>query len=319
MQTRTYGDLFKLIKSLAGVSAFTDDEKLNIGSLINRRYSKAYNTSPSWARYITVSEPRDINSYTLSTSATASVNQNYKLLGQSSGTGSKAGTNVYQGVGITATDGTVSGTDTIIYKNSSDAWIVATGGATSVATDGDINVDTTGSAVHTEQDTNKKDKLEDVESWSATLLVEPKNLIPYAQTGKNTIAEYVRIHRKRAFLNLSRLEYDFYVDVAGANILDIASNVDNKAFVTYKKTLTLFTTSTDHENSTEEVPLEFFNYLAHASYADFLRMDGQHGKALTEEQLADDYLFTELEKIDLRSNNNTLNKKFTTYVNRQSR
>jgi hypothetical protein len=48
-------------------------------------------------------------------------------------------------------------------------------------------------------------------------------------------------------------------------------------------------------------------------------MDGQHGKALTEEQLADDYLFTELEKIDLRSNNNTLNKKFTTYVNRQSR
>mgnify|MGYP003110677600 CR=1 FL=1 len=310
MQTRTYGDLFKLIKSLAGVSAFTDDEKLNIGSLINRRYSKAYNTSPSWARYITVSEPRDINSYTLSTSATASVNQNYKLLGQSSGTGSKAGTNVYAGV-TTAT--------VIIYKNSSDAWIVATGGATSVATDGDINVDTTGSAVHTEQDTNKKDKLEDVESWSATLLVEPKNLIPYAQTGKNTIAEYVRIHRKRAFLNLSRLEYDFYVDVAGANILDIASNVDNKAFVTYKKTLTLFTTSTDHENSTEEVPLEFFNYLAHASYADFLRMDGQHGKALTEEQLADDYLFTELEKIDLRSNNNTLNKKFTTYVNRQSR
>jgi hypothetical protein len=310
MQTRTYGDLFKLIKSLAGVSAFTDDEKLNIGSLINRRYSKAYNTSPSWARYIAVSEPRDINSYTLSTSATASVNQNYKLLGQSSGTGSKAGTNVYAGV-TTAT--------VIIYKNSSDAWIVATGGATSVATDGDINVDTTGSAVHTEQDTNKKDKLEDVESWSATLLVEPKNLIPYAQTDKNTSGEFVRIHRKRAFLNLSRLEYDFYVDSAGANILDIASTVDNKAFVTYKKTLTLFTTSTDHENSTEEVPLEFFNYLAHASYADFLRMDGQHGKALTEEQLADDYLFTELEKIDLRSNNNTLNKKFTTYVNRQSR
>ena len=135
MQTRTYGDLFKLIKSLAGVSAFTDDEKLNIGSLINRRYTKAYNTSPSWARYIAVSEPRDINSYTLSTSATASVNQNYKLLGQSSGTGSKAGTNVYAGV-TTAT--------VIIYKNSSDAWIVATGGATSVATDGDINVDTTG-------------------------------------------------------------------------------------------------------------------------------------------------------------------------------
>jgi hypothetical protein len=48
-------------------------------------------------------------------------------------------------------------------------------------------------------------------------------------------------------------------------------------------------------------------------------MDGQHGKALTEEQLAQDYLDTQLEKIDIRSNNNSINKKFSTYVNRQSR
>jgi hypothetical protein len=48
-------------------------------------------------------------------------------------------------------------------------------------------------------------------------------------------------------------------------------------------------------------------------------MDGQHNKAMQEEAVAGTYLALELEKIDLRSNNNTINKKFSTYVNRQSR
>jgi hypothetical protein len=332
MQTRTYGDLFSLIQALAGVSSFVENEKTKIASLINRRYSQAYNTSPSWPRYLVISEGRDINAYTLSgaTSGTSTlVNQNYKLLGQSTGTNTKAGTNVYQGVTTSSV---------IIYKSSLDAWVVATNGDTEVVEGtGTITVTNTGVAQFTEADTNKKDKLEDVSTFTAgsgstdVLLVEPKNLIPYQQTGKEDIAEFVRIHRRRAFLNLSRVEYDFYVDVSGANIMNITSTVDNEAFVTYKKELVLFNFSTSgvtnsstgtiepFGTSTEAVPLEFFSYLAHATYADFLRMDGQHGKALTEEQIAEGYLFTELEKIDLRSNNNTINKKFTTYVNRQSR
>ena len=67
------------------------------------------------------------------------------------------------------------------------------------------------------------------------------------------------------------------------------------------------------------VPLEFFSYLAHASYADFLRVESKYEDARTEEAIAQNYLAQELEKIDIRSNNNSLNKKFSTYVNRQSR
>jgi hypothetical protein len=333
MQTRTYGDLFSLIQALAGVSSFVENEKTKIASLINRRYSQAYNTSPSWPRYLVISEGRDINAYTLSgaTSGTSTlVNQNYKLLGQSTGTNTKAGTNVYQGVTTSSV---------IIYKNSLDAWVVATNGDTEVVEGtGTITVTGTGVAQFTEADTNKKDKLEDVSTFTAgsgstdVLLVEPKNLIPYQQTGKEDIAEFVRIHRRRAFLNLSRVEYDFYVDVSGANIMNITSTVDNEAFRYLQERNLFCLISAQAElliqalvlvepfgTSTEAVPLEFFSYLAHATYADFLRMDGQHGKALTEEQVAEGYLFTELEKIDLRSNNNTINKKFTTYVNRQSR
>ena len=202
MQDRSYTDLKALIQALAGVSSFTTEEESKILSFVNRRAAEAYNLSPSWARYLVVSEERTITT---------------------------------------------------------------------------------------------------------------ANTIPYTQATKNDIGEFIRIHRKQAFLNDSSLEYDFYVDSNGANILNIVNTEDTSAFVTYKKELAAFTAdSTD-------IPLEFFYFVAHAAYADFLRMDGQHGKALTEEQIAKNYLDIELEKIDIRNNNNSINHKFSTYVNRQSR
>jgi hypothetical protein len=48
-------------------------------------------------------------------------------------------------------------------------------------------------------------------------------------------------------------------------------------------------------------------------------MESKYEDARTEEAIAQGYLFTELEKIDVRNNNNSLNKKFSTHVNRQSR
>jgi len=307
MQNRTYSDLLALIQSLAGVSAFTTEEKPQVLNFVNRRAFEAYNTSPIWPRYLVASQGRDINSYTLSGSTgTTTVNQNYKLIGSTNSETAavKASTNLYQGVT----------TDTIIiYKNSENAWVVDSGGSFAPDSDADYTV-TVGSAVFTETDTNKKDLLELVEVWSGsgTLLVERKNLVPYTE-GTSTIGEFIRIHRKQAFLNSSSLEYDFFTDFTGANLLNIISSTDNKAYVTYKKKLDLFT------ELSEDIPSEFFYFMAHASYADFLRMDGQHGKAIAEEEVAKNYLDLELEKIDLRSNNNSINHKFSTYVNRQSR
>lgn len=204
MQIRSYTELENLIKALAGIFSFTDEEKTQVESFVNRRAFEAYNTSPVWPRYLVSSEERAITT---------------------------------------------------------------------------------------------------------------ANLIPYEQTdpAKDPIGEFIRIHRKQAFLNNSTLEFDFYVDANGANILNISSATPEKAFVTYKKRLDKFNT-----NSTN-IPEEFFYFIAHAVYADFLRMDGQHGKALAEEKIAKNYLDIELEKIDMRSNNNSINQKFSTYVNHQSR
>jgi hypothetical protein len=317
MQTRTYGDLFKLIQSLAGVSTFAPTETDDIANLINRRYSEAYNTIQMWPRYLVSSEKRTINAYTLAgatSSTSTSVNQDYKFLGANDGNVGTLGTNVYQGV----TTSTV-----IIYKNSSNAWVVETGASATIQTDGNYRV-VAGTTEFTEADTIKKDLLENVETFtpragSDTLQVTPKNLIPYVQSGNDTIGEFIRVHRTRAFLNNSSLEYDFFVDAEGANILNVSSTTDAVAFVTYKKIFVPFTTAADYTTSTEEVPGEFFHYIAHAAYSDFLRMDGQHDKAQLEQQNAQQYLALELERVDVIMNQNTVNKRFSTHVNRQSR
>ena len=139
------------------------------------------------------------------------------------------------------------------------------------------------------------------------------------QTGKDTIGDFNRIHRKKAFLNNSAIEYEFFVDFDGANILNIVNSSDNEAFVSYKKQFTPFTVTSGYYDSSVEVPGEFFNYIAHSCYADFLRVQNKQEEAIAEEGIAKNYLALELEKIDIRSNNNTINKRFSTYVNRQSR
>ena len=210
MQTRTYGDLFKLIQSLAGVGTFAASEKDDIANFINRRFSEAFNTSHMWPRYLVTGEER-------------------------------------------------------------------------------------------------------------TIATSPAQTIPYTQAGKNNIGEFIRIHRTQPFLRNSAMEFEFYVDADGAHILNLTTADATSSFVTYKKEFSPFSVSSDYENSSVAVPVEFFHFIAHTAYADFLRMDGQTDKALIEEQTGGNYLALELEKIDLRSNNNTTLKKFSTYVNRQAR
>jgi hypothetical protein len=333
MQTRTYGDLFKITSGLIGTGGELDvSEQDQVSHFINRRFQQAFDESPIWPRYFVSSEERTLVLYELSgatSSTSTSVNGKYKFFGINSGSfegggTSKADTNIYQN-----TDSTT----TFIYKNSSNAWVVATGisPTDTRSSDGKISLNAAGTAQFTEVDTTKNDAVEDVTTWtpragSNLLSVVKKYIVPYAEGGiltsdsaKTTIGDFNRIHRKRAFVNNSAIEYEFFVDFDGANLLNISNTNDTSAFVSYKKQFTPFTVTSDYYNSAVEVPGEFFNYIAHAVYADFLRVQNRQEQALAEEQVAQTYLALELEKIDIRSNNNTINKRFSTYVNRQSR
>jgi len=311
MQDRTYSDLLFLVQSLVGGGNLTTEEQGSIDSFINRRAHEAFQTSQTWPRFLVGSEQRDINSHILSgatASTSTAVNQNYRLLGVNDGDIGKEGTNVY--IGVTTASG-------LIYKSAANAWLVVTGGANAVNADGTIDITTAGTTQFTEADTNKKDTLESVEVWtpragSDVLSIVAKNLIPYAETSKTSIGEFLKVYRKRAFFNDSSLEYDFFVDFNGANILNVANTTDKVAFVTYKKELPQYTiTSID-------IPGEWFFFMAHGAYADFLRMEGKVEQGMAEEEVAQKYLAQELEKVDNMSNNNVF-RRFSTHGTRQSR
>lgn len=163
-----------------------------------------------------------------------------------------------------------------------------------------------------------KDGNGNIPSETAWEIVNARNPAPTVHDLDN-IGEFVRIHRNQAFLNNSSLEYDFFVDQNGATILNIANTSDGIAYVTYKKEFTPFDVTTNYYNDGTDVPAEFFQFLAHAAYADFLRVQNKQQEAIAEEQVAFNYLALELEKIDIRMNNTTVNKRFSTYVNRQAR
>jgi len=320
MQTRTYGELFKGISALVGTGGqLVTGEQDQLRHFINRRFQQAFDASPIWPRYLVTSEKRNIISYVLSgaTGNVSGANGSYRFIGLNDGDIGKAGTSVYE-------DSSPSAPVNLIYKNSSNAWIVTYAAAFSINADGTIDITDAGTAQFTEADSIKKDKVEDVETWtpsqtSEALLVAAKNLIPYAESNKTTIGDFHRIHRKKAFVNDSSIEYDFFVDFDGANILNITNTYDKSAFVTYKQQFTPYTITSGYYDSSLEVPGEFFNFIVHAVYADFLRVEGKQEIAIGEEQIALSYLTSELEKVDIISNNNTVNKRFSTYVNRQSR
>jgi len=337
MILRKNQDLFNLVRSLAGVNQFTSNEVNSLVDFTNRRLTTAYNTSQMWSRYVVSSEPRKIAALRIENS-TNSVNGNYFLLGSVTGTGVKSGSSLYYN--SSAVDNPASIVGTIIYQNSdaSQNWVISTSGIVTKSSDGTFTVTNTGTAQHTEADLSKKDFPYDVEHWNssgdagAAPTIFQKQFIPYSETRtvseditKTTIGEFIRIHRNKAFLNNSATEYDFFVDEYGANILN-SSITDNTAYVTYKKNIVSETTGkvissldTDGTSDLKEIPLEFFNYTAHSVFADFLRLDGQTDKAFAEEQKASEFLVEELEKVDIINNRNSLNHKFSTYINTSSR
>jgi len=329
MQDRTYSDLLFLIQSLVGGGNLTTEEQGSIDSFINRRAHEAFQTSQTWPRFLTGSEQRDIISLNISglgaggsSDASSVANGNYILLGQAGGGGGAvAGTNVYYNpaVGTRAFDEVSD--STVIYKRTSTSrWEIENDSSININATGVIEVQAgSGDALLVEADSPKKDNPSEVITWtlttakvSGTPLVVDKQLIPYAETSKNTIGEFLKVYRKQAFLNDSSLEYDFFVDSNGANILNIANATDNAAFVTYKKQLPQYTiTSID-------IPSEWFFFIAHGAYADFLRMEGKVEQSMAEEGVAQGYLAQELEKVDNMSNNNVF-RRFSTHGTRQSR
>ena len=305
MHTRTYGELFKTASALIGTGGqLAVGEQDQLRHFINRRFQQAFDESPVWPRYSVVGEPRTIvanqtiqtseDSFHVYGAGTSEVNGLYKRNGT---------VNSIPAYTLYDTDGTTALYSLVSGGAGNDGFLVLGTPLTSNTVLYECTMIGSGADEYSEND------------WSADTGTAPA---PFVVDVAN-IGEFERIHRQQPFLNNSAKEYEFFVTSRGAEILNIVNSTDNEAFVSYKKEFTPYTITSGYYDSALEVPGEFFNYIAHAVYADFLRVQNRQEQALAEEQVAQTYLALELEKIDIRSNNNTINKRFSTYVNRQAR
>ena len=334
MQTRQYKDLFALSTHLIGAVELTADEQTQLASFIDRRFFEAFRKSPFWPRYMVYGEPRDIVSLKVSGIGAGSssdirdkINANYVLLGQE-GDGSFAveGSNVY----YNPSEGTKTSTQvedsTIIYKKASTkAWTIEDGGGVQINLDGTLEVEDTGEIVAVEADEEKKDNPSQVVTWtltpaevSGTPFITNEQFVPYAQPEKGTIGDFIRIHKTEPFMQRSAREYDFFTDADGAHVKGITISASQQLFVTYKKPFDDFGLTSDYTTSTQAVPEEFFNYIAHAAYADFLILQGKVELAAKESVVAEKYLDLELEKLSNINGANTLSR-ISTHLSRQRR
>lgn len=141
--------------------------------------------------------------------------------------------------------------------------------------------------------------------------------VPWTETGLDSIDTFIRIHRTEPYSVASVQDFDFYVDNTGAKLLDGALD-STTTFVTYKKQWTdVYGDGTN--GTTASVPDEWFEYLAHGTYADWLRAEGQMEKAQVADIEAMDKLTDELLRIDEMRSSGLISPRFSSHGNMQTR
>jgi len=70
---------------------------------------------------------------------------------------------------------------------------------------------------------------------------------------------------------------------------------------------------------TSTIPAEWFEYLAHGTYADYLRAEGQQEKAALADQEANEILLDELMKLDEQHTQTIISNRISTNSNMQYR
>lgn len=108
--------------------------------------------------------------------------------------------------------------------------------------------------------------------------VTSKN-VPYAEGVLDTIGTFLKIQAVAPYTTPSPQDYNFYVDSGGAKLITSAN--PSSVFVTYKKVLA--DTYGETTGMQPLIPSEWFDYIAHGVYSDYLRAEGQQEKS----QLAD--------------------------------
>ena len=146
--------------------------------------------------------------------------------------------------------------------------------------------------------------------------VVTSGVVPFTESGLDSIDTFLRVHKQAPYVTASVQEYDIMVTASGATL--VCGDLDpSEAFVTYKAQLT--DTYGDGSGETTAIPAEWFQYLAHGTYADYLRAEGQQEKAALADQEAEGLLQDELIRIDEQHTLQMVANRIFTNANMQSR
>ena len=141
-------------------------------------------------------------------------------------------------------------------------------------------------------------------------------VVPFTESGLDSIDTFLRVHKQAPYVTASVQEYDIMVTAGGATL--VCGDLDpSEAFVTYKAQLT--DTYGDGSGETTAIPAEWFQYLAHGTYADYLRAEGQQEKAALADQEAEGLLQDELIRIDEQHTLQMVANRVLTNANMQMR
>jgi hypothetical protein len=146
--------------------------------------------------------------------------------------------------------------------------------------------------------------------------------VPYSESGKSTIDTFLRIQKDQPYLSASVQDYEFMVDPLGATI--VCGNLNpSQAWVTYKAdfadTFGPAVTAPATTLDSQAIPDEWFEYIAHGTYADYLRAEGQQERAVIADQEADLILQDELMRLDEQHTQNLISNRIFTNSNMQLR
>lgn len=141
-------------------------------------------------------------------------------------------------------------------------------------------------------------------------------VVPYEQFQMPTIDTFLRIYLQAPYRAGGGQEFEFTVTSAGASLIADSSS-SGIAFVTYKAATPTY--YGDNAGEDEMIPYEWFQYIAHGVYADYLRAEGQQERAAIAEMEASEILTDELMRLDEQHTQTVISPRIFTTSNMTNR
>ena len=146
--------------------------------------------------------------------------------------------------------------------------------------------------------------------------VVSSSVIPYSEGSLSSIDTFLRVYKQAPYVASSVQEYDIMVTSAGATLVCGDLN-PSEAYVTYKAQLT--DTYGDGGGEQTAIPAEWYQYMAHGTYADYLRAEGQQEKSVIADQEAEMLLQDEMIRLDENHTSGLVSNRIFTNANMQMR